>query len=387
LSVSAGVVTTTTLRIGAGSTAAPSITPTGDSNTGIFFPSADTIAFGEGGSEAARIDSSGRFGIGTASPGMKLTVNDTTTAQIQFGYSDSIYGRIGRDSSGNYEFSSYESGSNLKFGTTGTTGSTTERARIDSSGRLLVGTSSARTNAPGGTEGILLEGTSSTNSQNRFTQHVFGSSGTDGPYLGLAKTRSTSIGGNTVVQSGDELGGIYFQGADGSDFKQGASIISFVDGTPGANDMPGRLVFSTTADGASSPTERLRIANNGQLSAVVPGASTLFPGFLARAWVNFNGAGTVSIRGNGNVSSITDNGEGDYTVNFTTAMPDANYCFNLSANDNGTTGGMTDGFAYGAWKRGTNSCVYSTGSMRFQIGYPANTILYDQSHINVAIFR
>ena len=74
---------------------------------------------------------------------MKLTINDTTTAQIQLGYSDSIYGRIGRNSSGNYEFSSYESGSNLLFGTTTSTGSTTERARIDSSGRLLVGTSSS----------------------------------------------------------------------------------------------------------------------------------------------------------------------------------------------------------------------------------------------------
>jgi hypothetical protein len=46
---------------------------------------------------------------------------------------------------------------------------------------------------------------------------------------------------------------------------------------------------------------------------------------MARAWVNFNGTGTVAIRASGNVSSITDNGTGDYTVNFTTAMPDANY--------------------------------------------------------------
>jgi hypothetical protein len=69
---------------------------------------------------------------------MKLTINDTTTAQIQLGYNDSIYGRIGRNSSGNYEFSSYENGGNLLFGTTGTTGSTTERVRIDASGRLVV---------------------------------------------------------------------------------------------------------------------------------------------------------------------------------------------------------------------------------------------------------
>lgn len=112
--------------------------------------------------------------------------------------------------------------------------------------------------------------------------------------------------------------------------------------------------------------------------------------YTCKAWVNFNGTGTVAIRASGNVTSITDNGVGDYTVNFTNAMTDANYSFNISANDNGTgTGGpaQTNGYAYGAWKRGTNSCVYNTGSMRFQIGYPATADLYDQTHINVAIFR
>jgi hypothetical protein len=48
--------------------------------------------------------------------------------------------------------------------------------------------------------------------------------------------------------------------------------------------------------------------------------------YTAKAWVNFNGTGTVAIRASGNVSSITDNGTGDYTINFTNALPDANYC-------------------------------------------------------------
>jgi hypothetical protein len=56
-------------------------------------------------------------------------------------------------------------------------------------------------------------------------------------------------------------------------------------------------------------------------------------GTLCRAWVNFNGTGTVAIRGSFNVSSITDNGTGDYTVNFTTAMPDANYSAVVSADN------------------------------------------------------
>jgi len=64
--------------------------------------------------------------------------------------------------------------------------------------------------------------------------------------------------------------------------------------------------------------------------------------YAARAWVNFNGTGTVAIRASGNVSSITDNGTGDYTVNFTTAMPDANYsvtaqCDRVYATENGTS--------------------------------------------------
>jgi hypothetical protein len=66
-----------------------------------------------------------------------------------------------------------------------------------------------------------------------------------------------------LVASGDELGQITFNGSDGTNMLQGAAIVAAVDGTPGANDMPGRLVFSTTGDGANSPTERMRIASGG----------------------------------------------------------------------------------------------------------------------------
>jgi len=67
--------------------------------------------------------------------------------------------------------------------------------------------------------------------------------------------------------------------------------------------------------------------NSGYGSAAV--------GYGCRAWVNFNGTGTPAIRGSGNVSSITDNGAGDYTVNFTTAMPDANYAPAIATQRNG----------------------------------------------------
>jgi hypothetical protein len=68
-----------------------------------------------------------------------------------------------------------------------------------------------------------------------------------------------------VVNSGDTIGTISFEGNDGTNFITAAGIFAQVDGTPGTNDMPGRLVFSTTADGASSPTERMRIDNSGNV--------------------------------------------------------------------------------------------------------------------------
>ena len=90
------------------------------------------------------------------------------------------------------------------------------------------------------------------------------SANADGGGIYIQKTRGSSNGSTTIVQNDDELGYIKFRGADGTDAKSiGAQISAEVDGTPGSNDMPGRLVFSTTADGASSPTERMRITSEG----------------------------------------------------------------------------------------------------------------------------
>ena len=77
----------------------------------------------------------------------------------------------------------------------------------------------------------------------------------------FAKSRGGVIGTHTVVNSNDSVGETYYFGSDGTNFIEAARIGAAVDGTPGTNDMPGRLVFSTTADGASSPTEAMRIDN------------------------------------------------------------------------------------------------------------------------------
>jgi len=136
-----------------------------------------------------------------------------------------------------------------------------EAARIDSSGRLLVGTSSARSFF-GGSDipGIQLEGTGN---QGREISVTASNAGVSGGVVLLAKQRSGTVGGQTIVQSGDQLGYLGFQGSDGTKMLAAAAIEGFVDGTPGVNDLPTRLVFSTTPDGSSSPTERMTITNGG----------------------------------------------------------------------------------------------------------------------------
>jgi hypothetical protein len=78
---------------------------------------------------------------------------------------------------------------------------------------------------------------------------------------------------------------------------------------------------STLATTVASPTLTTPNINSAQF-ATVSGTAPIYP---CRAWVNFNGTGTIAIRASGNVTSLTDNGTGNYTVNFTTAMPDANF--------------------------------------------------------------
>ena len=86
----------------------------------------------------------------------------------------------------------------------------------------------------------------------------------------------------------------------------------------GSGTITGAATLATTV---ANPTFTTPNINSAQF-ATVSGTAPIYP---CRAWVNFNGTGTVAIRASGNVTSITDNGTGDYTVNFTTAMPDANY--------------------------------------------------------------
>ena len=169
-----------------------------------------------------------------------------------------------------------DSNTGIVFGTdevqVATGGST--RATVDSSGRLMVGVSSSR--SVSSLEGHLqVEGTGGDSSTISVTRNVASAAP---PRVCLAKSRGTSVGSSVVVQDDDSLGEISFSGADGTDANSvAATILCKVDGTPGSNDMPGRLMFNTTADGASSSTERLRINSEGKIQVTGTRGGSLQP--------------------------------------------------------------------------------------------------------------
>jgi hypothetical protein len=122
----------------------------------------------------------------------------------------------------------------------------------------------------------------------------------------ITKSRSATAGTNTIVQNGDALGNIIFCAADGTNYLSAATIQALVDGSPSTNDMPTRLVFSTTADGASSPTERMRIDNAGGVG--IGATAEAYTKFSVGGIYPTNSASTQIVRAAGVIPSGTTSG-------------------------------------------------------------------------------
>ena len=210
--------------------------------------------------ERVTITNAGRVGIGTTSPSQLLTlqqtsagaavdclllVNASASANTSVGISFATIGGITRSAiiRGINESGGSGNATGLQFLTNANGSDPTEKARIDSSGRLLVGTSSSPTVGDPQYGLVRIQGNTSSASG-------FG-------LLSIGRGQAAAS-----ISSGSELGHIYFTANDGSPY---ASISGYSDATGGSNDYPGRLVFSTTADGAASPTERMRITSGGEI--------------------------------------------------------------------------------------------------------------------------
>jgi len=289
-------------------------------------------------SEQMRLTSTG-LGIGTSSPGAKLDVSSGGTTVIRSYASAgnhayvSVAGNAGVP--GTSSFDLIQDGSSnvylynrantyMAFGT-----NNTERMRLDSSGNLLVGKTAAAYSAAG-----------------RGLVEIYGTS-----------TALLELRGGTATQ---------FLYNDGTD-------LNFVMSNAGAQR------FYTNG------TERARIDSSGQMSTT-NAAGAVVKAYDARAWVNFNGTGTVAIRSSGNVTSITDNGVGDYTVNYTTAMSNANYATNVTAVS--TASGNTNVIAAGLYApstAGVGASSATTSSVRVSTRTSSGNQI-DTDCVNVAVF-
>ncbi|MEC7481762.1 MAG: hypothetical protein VYE21_09105 [Pseudomonadota bacterium] len=251
-------------------------------------------------SERMRIDSSGNLGIGTTDVlGNKVFIDGGNVRIDGAPSTDAVLQIRGDNSTSSstdavLSFVSYANnqsgGSNadirvtnagsgfgqMAFATRRGGGANTEAMRIDSSGRLLLGSSTALTSPTGSR--FQVSGTDFATSSIRQTRYQ---SDIPGASLILSHARGTEAS-PTILNNGDEVGKIRWNAHDGTDFEcVCAEIKTQIDGTIQENQSPSRLMFSTTASGASLPTERMRITSTGQMR--LAGAGITFNGDTATA--------------------------------------------------------------------------------------------------------
>ena len=241
----AGGAMTGVLTVPAGTNTAPGFN-FGDTNSGLFAGGANNVSLTAGGTTRLVADTTGVAVTGT------LAVTGAITSTSDLTIADKI-------------IHAGDTNTAIRFPAADTVSIETggsEALRVDSSRRLLVGNSSnvaSRTNASSFSPQFQLSSdTEAAVSISRYTNSVNPSR------LALQKGRGT-IASKAIVLDNDTLGEIIFSGWDGDTFTNGAKIEAQVNGTPGDDDMPGCLIFKTTADGSAVPTERLRIDSNGDI--------------------------------------------------------------------------------------------------------------------------
>ena len=353
------------------------------------------INFASGGNtERARIDSSGRLLLGTTTEG-NAGADDLTIATSG---STGITVRSGTSGNGNLYFSDGTSGDDEYRGSIQyqhannalvLATNAVERLRIDSNGILLHKHSASRTV---GTKTGQLQVINSGN--DAAISIVQTNNAASAPFLAFGKTRSANTTGSTIVQSGDSLGQILFAGADGTDIDStGATITAQVDGTPGSNDMPGRLIFSTTADGATTSTERMRISKDGHVTK-----PTQFHIVVSRSGnqTGYNpsqgfGTGIVynnSVLEQGTTSAALDTSNGRVTV------PVAGIYF-LEGSGYSSTAAFTQGWftkngsrlSYSDWMNnsGASQCFNSNGFHKLAANDTIGFKAYGSQHTSVTV--
>jgi hypothetical protein len=186
---------------------------------------------------------------------------------------------------------------------------------------------------------------------------IGGTTAAAGKFTTLEATGVTTVQAGTaalpaITTTGDTNTGIFFSAADTIDFTEGGAAT-------GQFDSSGNFKFNS-------------------------GFGSVGTAYGCRAWVNFNGSGTVAIRASGNVSSITDNGTGDYTVNFTNAMPDADYAM-IGTSNLGTGGNFTTVVAPSRADSPFTSTP-TTSSFRLTTS-PLSAGAQDATFVSIAVFR
>ncbi len=351
----------------------PSISNAGDTNTGFYFPDENEIGFSMNGSQRVnfKVGEYTFSGENISGSFPKITLTNTFQAgwtpgdvigKLDFYINDAsgIGARTVASVSSENTASNTTTAADLVFKTSIFNTVETEKMRLTSSGNLglntttpseklevvgnvrvtgNIGVNIATSGANLHVNGDVLVSPASSKFATRFAttsitpDYQFFATGAGSAILAgrfsadasssriyFAKSRNATAGSHTVVQSGDQLGVLSFGGSDGTNISEGARISAEVDGTPGTNDMPGRLVFLTTADGSATPTERMRIDNSG---AITINSSAILNNALISTTIAGIGIGSANTAGNYRTMKISG-AAGSQVLDFSNGTNSAN---------------------------------------------------------------